>query len=84
MVVEDYDETEWDKLEDEELYQRMKLMEKELQELSSVKYCAREQEMKERRQIARIDKRIAARKRDQETNNKEEGSKKRRKLLRVR
>ena len=66
---------------DEELLRKRELLESELKEWSDVMFYAREHQNREKRkQLARIDKKIKARKREQESRDEGGAIKKRRKL----
>ena len=80
LVLDENDE-ELDKLEEEELNRRKEQLEKELEAWSSIKYYARELQQKEtKRKLARINKRIEAKKRELTDSGGGARQKRRRKL----
>ena len=81
LIIEEEDEEELDKLEDEELARKREQLEHELSTWSNMKFYARERECREkRRRLEKIERKITARKREQDHEGKIEIQKKRRKL----
>ena len=82
LVLDRFDEEEWEKLENEELESKKKQMEDELAEWENIRFYARESKLNDmKRKIRRIEKKISARKRI--TDNQEEDGQKTKRMRKL-